>query len=150
MRNPLRYFMPTISVLFVLVALFLFLIRNETFKIYYGLNFATFNEEDQIKNGFTTRDYFASKKLDSFSMTKNQIENQEILREINEKVGLLVKSKDTTIVIYVKLNEKTKYEEWVRLIEICQNQKTGFYASKDYEFWISNRKNKKLEISEVE
>jgi hypothetical protein len=48
----------------------------------------------------------------------------------------MVKNNNSEIGIHVKFNLETKYENVVRIFDICEIEKVEIYIYKDYDFWI--------------
>jgi hypothetical protein len=77
-------------------------------------------------------------------LTNNENKDKILFKKIQLKVRNLVKNNDPNNGIYVKLNLKTKYEDVIKILDICKIEKAPVYILKDYEIWVMTGSNSEL------
>lgn len=138
----------TISLTFTLVfAIFciLILLKNKNFEKEYSmeLSFPSKNFYEDCY-GCSLEKILSFYKISSYELTNDKHRDEMIFKKIQLKIRNLVKSKDSNNGINLKLNVKTKYEDVIRILDICEIEKVQFYVIEDYDVWIFSGTNSEV------
>ena len=134
----------TIVLLLISVCI-LVLIENKNFEKEYSFNIGMPSKnfyEDCY--GCSLEKILSFRKFKTYEITNVKEKDEILYSKIIQNVRNLVKSKDSQHGIQVKFNLKTKYEDVIRILDICETEKAPTYILKDYDIWIMAGKNIEL------
>ena len=134
----------TIVLLLISVCI-LVLIENKNFEKEYSFNIGMPSKnfyEDCY--GCSLEKILSFRKFKTYEITNVKEKDEILYSKIILNVRNLVKSKDSQHGIQVKFNLKTKYEDVIRILDICETEKAPTYILKEYDIWIMAGKNIKL------
>ncbi|MCL9804208.1 hypothetical protein NAT51_01635 [Flavobacterium amniphilum] len=80
----------------------------------------------------------------TYSLTNVEATDRLLFEQIQSSIRNIVATDNSQKGIHVKFNTKTKYEDFIRIIEICGIEKAGCYIVDNYDVWIMTGKNKVL------
>ena len=133
------------SILLLILLCILVLINNKNFRQEYvleiGLPHDNLYEET---TGCSLKKILSFRTFKSYSLNSDEQHNNRMFKQIQSEVHRIVTSKDGKNGVNVKFNMKTKYEDVVRILDICQIEDPPFYILKDYDIWIMAGSNAEL------
>ena len=134
----------TIVLLLISVCI-LILIKNNNFEKEYSLNIGMPSKnfyEDCC--GCSLEKILSFRNFTTYEITNVEEKDEVLFSKIRMNVQNVVKSKDGQNGIHVKFNLKTKYENVIRILDICETEKAPTYILKDYDVWIMAGENTEL------
>lgn len=141
------FFISIISTFTLLVILLciLILLKNKNFEKEYSFNLSLPSEnfyEDIC--GCTLEKLLSFRNFKSFELNSNTDKNEIIISQIQINVRNVITNNDSKNGIHVKLSKKTKYEDVIRILDICEIEKAPTYILKDYDIWIMTGSNSEM------
>lgn len=126
----------TITLLLLVICIFVTLDRKEYTK-QGGIDIAVPNEGFYKNNyGCSLNEILSFWNFTTYELSNKERKDSSMFRQIQVSVRDLVKSNDSKTGIHVKFNLKTKYEDVIRAIDICQIEEAPTYILNDYDLWI--------------
>jgi len=123
----------------------LVLIKNKNFEKDYSFNIGFTPKNFYEDNcGCSFEKVLSFRKFTSFVM-KNNESDKKLFKEIQIKIRNLIKNIDSKNGIHIKFNKKTKYEDVIKVLDICEIEKVPTYILEDYNIWIMTGSNSELE-----
>jgi hypothetical protein len=95
-------------------------------------------------NGCSLDVILSFRHFSTYSLTNTEASNRLLFAQIQSSIRNIVVANNSQKGIHVKLNTKTRYEDFIRIIEICGIEKAGCYIVDNYDVWIMTGKNKAL------
>lgn len=115
----------------------LILMKNKNFEQEYAMELSfpskKFYEEHY---GCSFEKILSFWKFKTYELTDDGKKDDLIFKQMQLRIRNLVKSKDSINGIHLILNLKTKYEDVIRIFDICEIEKVQAYVLKDYDVWI--------------
>lgn len=134
----------TFTLLFILLCI-LILLKNKNFEKEYSFNISLPPENFYEDNcGCTLEKLLSFRNFKSFELNPNTDKNEIIFSQIQINVRNIIRSNDSKNGIHVKLSKKTKYEDVIRILDICEIEKAPTYVLKDYDIWIMTSSNSEM------
>ena len=121
------------------------LVKNKNFEKEYSINLGMPSEnfyEDCY--GCSLEKILSFRNFKTYEITNAEEKDKVLFSRIRLDVRRIVKSKDANNGIRVKFDLKTKYENVIRILDICETLKAPTYILKDYDVWIIAGENPKL------
>ena len=137
----------TFTLLFILLCI-LVLLKNKNFEKEYSFNLSLPSEnfyEDIC--GCSLEKLLSFRNYKSFKLNPNTDKNEIIFRQIQINVRNIIRINDSQNGIHVKLSKETKYEDVIRVLDICVIEKAPTYILKDYDIWIMTGSNSEMKKS---
>jgi len=147
MRNKKTFFyiVGSISLAFILIFGIFFLLKNKPFETYGVKSVVFYNRDYEKLQEFTLEEFLETKIFINLELTGNTNNDKKVLDIFRMKVRELVVSKDSIKGVHLKLNPKTKYEEFIKAIDICETEKAVVYIPYENNLWVTNRSTKKFQ-----
>lgn len=134
----------TFTILLILLCI-LIMLKNKNFEREYSFNLSLPSEnfyEDTC--GCTLEKLLSFRNFKSFELNLNTDKNDTIFSQIQINVRNIIRSNDSKNGIHIKLSKKTKYEDVIRILDICEIEKAPTYILKDYDIWIMTGSNSEM------
>ena len=134
----------TIVLLLICSCIFM-LGKNKNFEKEYSINLGMPSKnfyEDCY--GCSLEKILSFRNFKTYEITNVEKKDEALFAKIRLNVRNVVKSKDGKNGIHVKFNLKTKYENVIRILNICEIEKAPTYILKDYDIWIMAGENTEL------
>jgi hypothetical protein len=121
------------------------MLKNKNFEKEYSFNliFPSENFYEDIC-GCSLEKLLSFRNYKSFKLNPNTDKNEIIFRQIQMNVRNIIRSNDSKNGIHVKLGKETKYEDVIRVLDICVIEKAPTYVFKDYDIWIMTGSNSEM------
>jgi hypothetical protein len=134
----------TIVLLLICVCI-LVLVKNKNFEKEYAFNLSM-PSKNFYEDCFSCslEKILSFRNFKTYEITNVQEKDEILYSKIKLSVRNIVKNKDPKNGIHVKFNLKTKYEDVIRILDICETEKAPTYILKDYDIWIMAGKNTEL------
>jgi hypothetical protein len=138
----------TITLTFTLVFVtfcILILLKNKNFDKEYSFDIS-FPSENFYEDcfGCSLEKILSFRKFTTYKLTNDVNMDNILFKKIQLKVRNLIKNNDSANGIHVKFNRKTKYEDVIKILDICVIEKVPTYILKDYDVWIMTGSNAEL------
>ena len=125
-----------ITLLLIIICI-LILVRNKNFEKEYsfilGLPSKNFYEDCY---DCSLEKILSFRNFKTYELTNAEAKNKVLYSKIKLTIRKIVKNKDSKNGVHVKFNLKTKYEDVIRILDICEIENTPTYILKDYNVWI--------------
>ncbi len=122
----------------------LVLIKNKNFEKEYSFNIGFVPKNFYEDNcGCSFKKVLSFRKFTSYQL-KNNESDEKLFKEIQMETRNLIKNNDSKNGIHIKFNKKTKYEDVIKVLDICKIEKAPTYILEDYDIWIMNGSNSEL------
>ena len=121
------------------------LVKNKNFEKEYSINLGMPSKnfyEDCY--GCSLEKILSFRNFNTYEITNVEEKDKVLFSKIRSDISRVVKSKDAKNGIHVKFNLKTKYENVIRILDICETEKAPTYILKDYDVWIMAGENAEL------
>jgi len=122
----------------MLLLLFLFLIMNSVFKQYSLVSMDKYHGEFQEMYGCTLEDFLKTKQFQTYEFTGDELQDNQIIKNYRAALVTMIKSKDSLMGIHVKFNNKTTYENFIRVFDYCYIENAKVYIYNKDDLWITN------------
>lgn len=134
----------TFTLLLILLCI-LIMLKNKNFEKEYsfGLSLPPENFYEDIC-GCSLEKLLSFRNFKSFELNPDTDKNEIIFNQIQINVRNIIRSNDSKNGIRVKLSKKTKYEDVIRILNICEIEKAPTYILKDYDIWIMTGSNSEM------
>lgn len=134
----------TFTLVFVTFCI-LILLKNKNFEKEYSFNISFPSEkfyEDYC--GCSLEMILSFRKFTTYELTNDVSKDIILFKKIQLDVRNLIAKNDSNNGIHVKFNLKTKYQDVINILNICEIEKAPTYIVKDYDIWIMTGKNSEL------
>jgi hypothetical protein len=133
------YTLALTATLLIIVFSTLMLIKNNTFKTYGSMDIGfpskSYRKSPDYKRW---REYLETKKIHTIELTGDSKTDNELLLKFQLDVRNLVKTNDSILCLHLKLNKKTKYEDLIRIFDVCAIEDAKIYDLNGYDFLVTN------------
>ncbi len=121
------------------------LVKNKNFEKEYSINLGM-PSKNLYKDcyGCSLEKILSFRNFKTYEITNVEEKDEVLFSKIRLNVRNVVKNKDAKNGIHVKFNLKTKYENVIRILDICESEKAPTYILKDYDIWIMAGENTEL------
>ena len=146
-KRKIFIYVITLTATLLLVAFcILILIKNKNFEKENSLDIS-FPPKNFYENnyGCSLEKILSFRNFTTYNLTNNENEDKILFKQIQISVRKLIKSNDSENGILIKFNQKTKYGDVIKLLDICQIEKVPTYLVNNYDIWIMTGKNLELE-----
>ena len=145
-KKKLLIYSITLTVAVLLVSLcVMILIKNKNFEKEYSMRLSfpptNFYEDNY---GCSLAEILSYRKFTTYSLT-NTKSDENLFTTIQSATKSLIQKNDSKNGVHVKFNEKTKYGDVIKILDICSIEKAPVYIVKDYDVWIMTGTNEELE-----
>lgn len=111
--------------------------KNKNFEKEYSFNLGLPSKnfyEDCY--GCSLEKILSFRNFKTYELTNVEAKDKVLYSKIILTIRKIVKNKDSENGVHVKFNMKTKYEDVIRILDICEIEKAPTYILKDYDVWI--------------
>ena len=135
----------TLTLLLVLLCV-LILIKNNNFKKEYSFNIGipAENEYEDVY-GCSLKTILSYRKFKTYSWNNDKAKDELLFKQIQSEIRTIVKNNDSENGVHVTFNAKTKYQDVIRTLDICEIEKVDTHILDDFDVWIMTGKNLELE-----
>lgn len=136
-RRILIYTISSAVTLILITFCIFILLKNKNFEKEYSINIS-FPSKNSYEDcyGCSLKKLLSFRKFKIHELTNDESIDNILFKKIQFEIRNLVKNKDSNNGIHIKLNLKTKYEDVIKIIDICEIEKAQTYLIKDYDVWI--------------
>lgn len=121
-------------IIFTCVSILWFL-KKDAFKTY-GIEIGYRDKNIEKRLGYTLEEYLKSKSITSFNLDGNKKNDDDIFIAFQSQIKKIKDASNYNQVLHLQFSKKSKYEDFIRAIEICKLEKCETYIPDGYNFWV--------------